>query len=76
MVTVCDKEAAERCPIFPGKVKRIRWSFKDPSRFTGNPEEILQQTRQVRDEIEQQIKDFVHEATPLSYWAQYAETAR
>src|SRR5580658_8585049 len=27
VITVCDKEAAERCPIFPGNVKRIPWSF-------------------------------------------------
>ena len=68
VITVCDKEAAERCPIFPGMVKRIPWSFKDPSAFTGSPEEILQQTRQVRDEIEQQIKTFVQEASNISYW--------
>src|SRR6185295_15139320 len=30
VITVCDKEAAEQCPIFPGNVKRIAWSFKDP----------------------------------------------
>jgi arsenate reductase len=59
VITVCDKEAAERCPIFPGNGKRIAWSFKDPSAFTGNSDEILQQTRQVRDEIEKQIITFV-----------------
>jgi arsenate reductase len=68
VITVCDKEAAERCPIFPGNVRRIPWSFKDPSAFTGTPEEILEQTRQVRDEIEQKIKDFVQEASQVSYW--------
>ena len=68
VVTVCDKEAAERCPIFPGTVKRIAWSFKDPSSFTGSREEILQKTREVRDEIEQQIKAFIQQAGPLSYW--------
>lgn len=68
IVTVCDKEAAERCPIFPGMVKRIAWSFKDPSSFSGSREEILQQTREVRDEIEQQIKTFVREASNISYW--------
>src|SRR5579872_5735295 len=52
VITVCDKEAAELCPIFPGKGKRIPWSFKDPSAFKGAQEEILQHTRAVRDEIE------------------------
>jgi len=59
VITVCDKEAAERCPIFPGNVKRIAWSFKDPSGFKGSHEEVLEQTRKVRDEIEQTIKNFI-----------------
>jgi arsenate reductase len=81
VITVCDKEAAERCPAFqaaptglPGMVKRIPWSFKDPSSFTGSPEEVLQQTRQVRDEIEHQIKTFVAEASQVAYWIPVTET--
>ncbi|MBN9385964.1 MAG: arsenate reductase ArsC [Chitinophagaceae bacterium] len=61
VITVCDKEAAEQCPVFPGNVKRIAWSFKDPSGFKGTREEILEQTRKVRDEIEQTIKEFIQE---------------
>jgi arsenate reductase (thioredoxin) len=75
VVTVCDKEAAERCPVFPGNVKRIQWSFKDPSAFKGNPDEVLQQTREVRDEIEAEVKDFVREASPVSYWIPTTEPA-
>lgn len=75
VITVCDKEAAERCPIFPGPVKRLAWSFKDPSTFTGTKEEILQQTRAVRDEVEQQIKTFVDEASQLSYWIPVTESS-
>ncbi len=75
VVTVCDKEAAERCPIFPGMVKRIAWSFKDPSSFTGSRDEVLQQTREVRGEIEQQIKAFVQEASQVSYWIPDSEPA-
>ena len=81
VITVCDKEAAERCPAFqaaptglPGRGKRIAWSFKDPSAFTGTKEAILQHTREVRDEIEQQIKAFVHDASAVSYWIPNAET--
>ena len=74
VITVCDKEAAERCPIFPGKGRRIAWSFKDPSAFTGTKEAILQTTREVRDEIEQQIAAFVREAGPVSYWMPAANT--
>jgi arsenate reductase len=68
VITVCDEASAEHCPIFPGRVKRLNWSFKDPSAFTGTPEEILQQTRRVRDEIEQQIKEFAVQANKVQYW--------
>lgn len=76
VITVCDREAAERCPIFPGAVKRIAWSFPDPSSFTGGREDILRQTRAVRDEIEQHIKSFVHEASQLSYWIPVTESSQ
>ena len=69
VVTVCDKEAAERCPIFPGKVKRIAWSFKDPSSFKGDQDDVLQGTRIVRDEIKQQIEAFIHEGSNPTFWA-------
>ncbi|HVV06151.1 MAG TPA: arsenate reductase ArsC [Puia sp.] len=68
VITVCDKEAAERCPIFPGLVKRLAWSFKDPSGFKGSQEEILEHTRVVRDEIETTIKDLVRQAHDPSFW--------
>lgn len=68
VITVCDKEAAERCPIFPGMVKRIAWSFPDPSKFTGTDEEILAQVREVRDEIKDKVIGFVSEAGNLNFW--------
>lgn len=74
VITVCDKGAAERCPIFPGIVRRIAWSFKDPSSFTGSREEIMKQTREVRDEIERQIKTFIQEASQMTYWIPATET--
>ena len=48
VITVCDEVSAERCPIFPGAVKRIAWSFTDPASFKGTNEEILEQTRRVQ----------------------------
>ncbi len=68
VITVCDEASAERCPIFPGRVKRLNWSFADPSTFTGTPREILQLTREVRDEIEMKIKAFAQEADTIGYW--------
>jgi arsenate reductase len=59
VVTVCDKEASDRCPIFPGMNEKINWSFPDPSKFTGTHEEKLEQTRKVRDLIKQAVLDFI-----------------
>ncbi|HEY5405899.1 MAG TPA: arsenate reductase ArsC [Ginsengibacter sp.] len=70
VITVCEKEAAERCPIFPGRVKRIAWSFPDPSKFTGTDEEILAKVRSVRDEIKEKVTEFIAEAKELNYWIQ------
>lgn len=70
VITVCEKEAAERCPIFPGMVKRIAWSFPDPSKFSGTDEEILEKVRVVRDEIKEKVMHFIEEANSLDYWMQ------
>ena len=55
VITVCDKEAAERCPLFPGNHERLHWSFPDPSRSQGSDAEKLAQARAVRDAIRAQI---------------------
>ena len=68
VVTVCDAANSERCPVFPGKTKRIAWSFNDPSSLTGSKEEILEGTRKVRDEIKDKVSAFIQEAGQISYW--------
>jgi arsenate reductase (thioredoxin) len=65
VITVCDAASAESCPVFPGKAQKIGWSFPDPSALTGSKEEILEKTRQVRDEIEEKIKTFIDEASVI-----------
>ncbi len=59
VVTVCSREAEEGCPIFPGPVRRLNWPFPDPSKFEGTPEEILDKTREVRDVIKEEVRQFV-----------------
>ena len=58
VITVCDR-ASERCPIFPGAVKRLEWNFPDPAAVTGSDAERRRVFRQVRDEIADRIRDFV-----------------
>ena len=69
VITVCDAANAERCPVFPGMVKRVAWSFADPSAFKGSQDEILQQIRIVRDEIKEKVEGFIKEASDLKFWA-------
>jgi arsenate reductase len=68
VITVCDGASAEKCPVFPGSGKRIAWSFEDPSSFKGSQEEIVQHTREVRDEIKKSVKAFIRDAGVAGYW--------
>ena len=61
VITVCDESEAESCPIFPGVATRLHWSFPDPSKFAGPIEEKREQTRRVRDKIDDQIRQFCAE---------------
>jgi arsenate reductase (thioredoxin) len=58
VLTVCD-HANETCPVFIGKVKnRIHIGFPDPTKTEGEPDEVFQQFRRVRDDIETSLKQF------------------
>jgi arsenate reductase len=58
VITVCDN-AKEQCPVFPGKTKRIHWSFADPASVHGDEELRLAAFRKVRDEILHRLRLFV-----------------
>lgn len=67
VITVCDETSAERCPIFPFGVKRLHWSFEDPSSFQGFWEERLERTIEVRDAIKAKIAEWCETAcTPTA----------
>jgi len=61
VITVCSKEAGERCPIFPGPTLRHYWPFPDPSAFEGSHDENLAKVREVRDAIKAKVKAFVED---------------
>jgi arsenate reductase (thioredoxin) len=58
VITVCDN-ANEQCPVFPGKTKRIHWSFEDPAAAKGDEQSRLAVFRRVRDEILHRLRLFV-----------------
>jgi arsenate reductase len=59
VITVCDETAAERCPTFPGEVKRFHWGFPDPSSFEGSLSGRLERTREVRDLIKARVEQWL-----------------
>jgi len=54
VITVCD-DAAEACPVFPGRAQRIHWSFPDPAAASGSEAERFQVFCRVRDAIEARL---------------------
>jgi arsenate reductase (thioredoxin) len=58
VITVCD-QANESCPIFPGRVERIHWSFADPATVPGSYEDKLAAFRTTRDGLEGNIRAFL-----------------
>lgn len=59
VIAVCDKEAAERCPIFPGGSQKLHWSFSDPSAAQGDDCAKLRLAARVRDEIKAKIAEWL-----------------
>jgi len=61
LITVCD-DADRNCPtVWPGVNKRMHWSFEDPARFEGTEEEKLAKFRQIRDQIEARVRQWIAE---------------
>ncbi len=53
-MTVCDS-AAEECPVWLGRGKRLHIGFPDPARAIGTEAEVMDAFRDVRDEIRRKV---------------------
>jgi arsenate reductase len=59
VIIVCDG-AAKSCPaIWPGAFERLLWPFEDPAALEGSYEERLAKFRQVRDAIDERVREWV-----------------
>jgi len=59
VITVCDKETEDGCPVFPGIVERLNWPFEDPSEVQGDDDEKREKVRGIRDAILSKIEYFI-----------------
>ena len=60
VVTVCDS-AAEECPVWLGKGKRVHLGFPDPAKATGTDDEVMAGFRAVRDDIAHKIPELLRQ---------------
>ena len=68
VVTVCDN-ANKTCPVFPGKVDRIHWTIKDPSKNWNPSSKDLINFRKTRDDLKKRIKNLL-KSRRASYFQQ------
>lgn len=57
VVTVCDN-ARDACPVFPGAVNRLHWSFEDPAAAQGTEEQRIAEFRRIRNQIHERVRAF------------------
>ena len=58
VITVCD-DAAENCPVWLGKGRRVHLGFPDPAKAEGTDEEQLAVFRTVRDAIAKKVPELL-----------------
>lgn len=58
VITVCGN-ADERCPVLPPEVKKLHWPLEDPAAAKGTDSEVLAKFREIRDQIEERIRDLI-----------------
>ena len=63
VIRVCEK-VREKCPVLPGAIWYLDWSFEDPAAARGTTAEKLAVFRRVRDQIKEKIEAFVAEEAP------------
>jgi arsenate reductase len=58
VVTVCG-HANEQCPVLPPGVKKVHWPLTDPAKATGSEDEIMNQFRATRTDIENRVQELL-----------------
>jgi arsenate reductase (thioredoxin) len=61
VVTICDSESLERCPVFPNAAKRLYWNMQNLKDLNGTHEEKLKVVRDIRDQIKKKVEHLAME---------------
>ena len=60
VITLCDS-AARECPVLPARRRRLHWSVTDPGAGAGDDAQLLARFRQIRDDIERRLREWLAE---------------
>jgi arsenate reductase len=58
VITVCDRAAAETCPVWPSQPITAHWNFEDPAAAVGSDEEKYRVFKRVAIEIQRRVELF------------------
>jgi len=58
VITLCD-DAARNCPVLPAGLARLHWSLADPAEAHGDTESQCQCFRNIRDDIERRLREWL-----------------
>jgi len=58
VITICD-DAADNCPVWLGQGNIAHIGFPDPAKAAGNDDEKMRVFRQIRDDIREQVLEFL-----------------
>ena len=59
IITVCKRSIEKDCPTLPGSSTRLFWDIEDPAAFEGTLDQKTGKFRQVRDQIDGCVKNFL-----------------
>ena len=62
VIYVCEREAEQDCPVFPGVRRILHWPYPDPAALEGNEQERREALRAIRDQIRQRIAEWLQTA--------------
>ena len=58
VITLCDS-AAQECPVLPARRARLHWGLMDPAAAGGDPVRERALFREIRDEIERRLREWM-----------------